>query len=81
MWLSTARQRSTLQHCAATVRADIECMAGQPTGPIAVILRCWRIWRRTGEQSTAQRQLVGAVAVREEADMADAMEPVRYGVQ
>jgi hypothetical protein len=31
--------------------------------------------------STAQRQLVGAVAVREEADMADAMEPVRHGVQ
>src|SRR5215469_11858367 len=81
MWLWTAWQQSALQHCAATVRANIECVTGQPAGPVAVVLRFWRIGRRSCEQSPAQRQLIGAVAVREEADMADAMEPIRHGVQ
>jgi hypothetical protein len=39
--------------------------------------RRWRIWRRIREQRTAQRQLSGAMAVRQEADMADAVEPDR----
>ena len=76
-----ARQRSALQHRAATVRTDIECMAGQLADPIAIALRGWRVGCRGCEQSTAQRQLCGAMAVREEANMADAVEPIRHGVQ
>ena len=75
-----ARQRSALQHRATAVRTDIECMAGQPADPIAIALRRWWIRCRGCEQSTAQRQLCG-MAVREEADMADAVEPIRHGVQ
>lgn len=56
-------------------------MASQPAGALAVALRRRWLWRRGCEQSTAQRQLCGAMAVREEADMADAVEPVRHGVE
>jgi hypothetical protein len=81
MLLWTAWQRSALQHRAATVRADIECAAGQPSGPIAVALRDWWVGRRSCEQGAAQRQLCRAMAVRKESDMADTVEPIRHGVQ
>src|SRR6516165_8179983 len=56
-------------------------MAGQPAGPLAIVLWHWWVWRGGCEQGTAQRQLRRAMAVREEADVADAVEPIRNGVQ
>ena len=81
MWLWTARQRAAFLHGAATVRTDIECVTGQPAGPITVALRRWQIRRGSREQSTAQCQLRRAMAVGEEADVTDAVEPVWNGVQ
>ena len=69
-------------HRAAAVRADVERLAGQVDGgaPASSARRRFVGWWR-GEQVAAQRQLGGAMAVGEEADMADAVEAVGQGVQ
>ena len=74
-------QWSALLHRPTAVRADIESMTGQPADALAVTFRRRRFWRRRSQQGSTERQLPGAVAIGEEADMTDAVEAIRHGVQ
>ena len=75
-------QRAVGQHPAATPGADIDVVAGKVAE--AILPTAWRLWirrrRRYGQQIAAERQLGGAMAVGEEADVADPVEAVGHGV-
>src|SRR5271165_7021894 len=74
-------QNATLQHLTATAGADIDRLTGELMEAILPPARQWSIgWRRCGQQIAAERELLAAMAVGKEADVADAMEAVRHGV-
>ena len=64
----------------AAVGADIDLDAGEVTEAILPpARRRWLRWR-CGEQIAAERKLLGAMAIGEEADVADPVEAVGHGV-
>jgi hypothetical protein len=69
------------QHSSAAAGADIDVVAGEIAEAILPTARRFRIrrwWR--GEQIATERQLGGAMAVGEEADVADPVEAIGHGV-
>jgi hypothetical protein len=69
-------------HGACAVWTAVEVASGELAIAFAIIARGRRRWgRRSGEQSPAESELVGTVAVGEEAVVTDALEAVREGVK
>jgi hypothetical protein len=80
-WLRRA-QRADARHGAAAAGADVEVTSRELTIALAKVRRGRRRYgRRRGEQASAQCELGGALAVGEEAVMADALKAVRQGVE
>jgi hypothetical protein len=76
--LSTgARERSQRQHRAATTRTGIERDAGELSITLAIVGR----WRRRSKKLSALGELGTAVAIGQEAIMADAVEAIRQRMQ
>jgi hypothetical protein len=80
------RERSQWQHRAATTWAGIERDSGELSIALAIvglaIVGRWRRRRRRrGEKLSAACKLGAAVAIGQEAVMADTMEAVRQGMQ
>ena len=68
-------------HPPAAPGADLDVVSSE--GAEAILPAARRLWirrRRRGQQITAQRQLGGAMAVGEEADMTDPVEAIGHGV-
>jgi hypothetical protein len=60
----------------AAVGTDVERLAGQLLVALTVALGRQRFGRRGRKQGAAEREFLGAVAIGEEAEVADAVEPV-----
>ena len=77
-----ARQNAQGHHRAAAARANVERVPGQSTIALAVVAgRFGRLWGWGCQQPAAQRRLAGAMAVGQEAEVADAVEPGRQDVE
>src|SRR3954454_16866880 len=61
--------------------ADFDCLASRKAAGVLPTARGWVVrWGRCGEQIAAQCELLGAMAIGEEADVADTVETIGQGM-